>query len=377
MTRSIRIVLLVLLVALLLPSAAFAQAPVVRAVLFYSTSCGHCQYVIEEILPPLFEVHGDQLQMIGIDIGTEEGSALYGAAIDAMSIPEDYRGVPTLIVGDRVLVGSADIPDLFPGLIEEGLAQGGIDWPAIPGLSEVIAEYEATAENPDATPENPQATPGNPQPTAQSIEVPEHEPITVPERVQQDLVGNLLSIVVLIGMVVSLIAVLARWMLPPPVREAPLTSWLVPPLALLGMGVAIYLTIIELSGDPAVCGPVGDCNAVQQSPYAFLFGLIPVGALGIIGCAAIILTWVAAHYLAGRPHDLAVMVLFGLTVIGTGFSIYLTFLEPFVIGATCAWCLSSAVLQTLMLWLALEPARAAFARCQEPARRKKPSRKAV
>ena len=370
MTRSIRIAIAVLLVTLLLPSAAFAQAPVVRAVLFYTPTCSHCRYVIEEVLPPLFEVHGDQLQIIGIDISTEEGSALQSAAVDAMAVPEDYRGVPMLFVGDRVLVGSADIPDVFPGLIEEGLAQGGIDWPAIPGLSEVIAEYEATAEN-------PQATPGNPQPTAQSIEVPEHEPMTVAERVQQDLVGNLLSIVVLIGMVLSLIAVLARWMLRPPVREAPLTSWLVLPLALLGMGVAIYLTIIELSGDPAVCGPVGDCNAVQQSPYAFLFGVIPVGALGVIGCAAIILAWVAAHYLTGRPHDLAVIVLFGLTVIGTGLSIYLTFLEPFVIGATCAWCLTSAVLQTLMLWLTIEPARAAFARCQEPARRQKPSRKSV
>jgi uncharacterized membrane protein len=34
---------------------------------------------------------------------------------------------------------------------------------------------------------------------------------------------------------------------------------------------------------------------------------------------------------------------------GVLFSIYLTFLEPFVIGATCAWCLSSAVIMTLLL----------------------------
>jgi len=40
-----------------------------------------------------------------------------------------------------------------------------------------------------------------------------------------------------------------------------------------------------------------------------------------------------------------------MIVIGVLFSIYLTFLEPFVIGATCAWCLSSAVIMTLLLLL--------------------------
>lgn len=42
------------------------------------------------------------------------------------------------------------------------------------------------------------------------------------------------------------------------------------------------------------------------------------------------------------------------------FSIYLTFLEPFVIGATCAWCLTSAILMTALLWLSITPARRAL-----------------
>jgi uncharacterized membrane protein len=40
-----------------------------------------------------------------------------------------------------------------------------------------------------------------------------------------------------------------------------------------------------------------------------------------------------------------------LAFLGTLFSIYLTFLEPFVIGATCMWCLSSAALMLALLWL--------------------------
>ena len=41
--------------------------------------------------------------------------------------------------------------------------------------------------------------------------------------------------------------------------------------------------------------------------------------------------------------------------IGVLFSIYLTFLEPFVIGATCLWCLSSATIMTLLFLLTLGP----------------------
>jgi uncharacterized membrane protein len=356
MSRSIRIVAVSLLIALLLPSVAFAQAPVVRAVLFYSPSCSHCQHVIQDILPPLFETYGDQLQIVGIDVTVAEGSALYASAVDALGVPEDQRVVPMLFVGDVILVGDAEIPDVFPGLIDHGLAKGGIDWPAIPGLSGVLAESAS-------------ATPvAEPSPA---------EPLTVAERLQQDPVGNTLAIIVLIGMVLSLVAVIARWVLKVPVREVPIASWLVPLLGLVGMGVAVYLTMIELSGDPAVCGPVGDCNAVQQSSYAFLFGVMPVGALGVIGFAAIILAWGATRYLPNRARDLMQIALSALALVGTLFSIYLTFLEPFVIGATCAWCLTSAILQTLLLWLTAGPARAAFDRLQGSAAAQRPSRKPV
>ncbi|MBS3753330.1 MAG: hypothetical protein KGY46_08075 [Anaerolineales bacterium] len=40
-----------------------------------------------------------------------------------------------------------------------------------------------------------------------------------------------------------------------------------------------------------------------------------------------------------------------LTGFGTFFSMYLTFLEPFVIGATCAWCLTSFLIITAQLWI--------------------------
>ena len=51
--------------------------------------------------------------------------------------------------------------------------------------------------------------------------------------------------------------------------------------------------------------------------------------------------------------------LLALVATGTLFSIYLTLLEPFVIGAACPWCLASAILMTLLLWLALRTGRLA------------------
>lgn len=51
--------------------------------------------------------------------------------------------------------------------------------------------------------------------------------------------------------------------------------------------------------------------------------------------------------------SLATLALLGMTLFGTLFSIYLTFLEPFVIGATCAWCLSSAVIITIQMMLSI------------------------
>jgi uncharacterized membrane protein len=42
------------------------------------------------------------------------------------------------------------------------------------------------------------------------------------------------------------------------------------------------------------------------------------------------------------------------------FSIYLTFLEPFVIGASCAWCLTSAIILSALYWLSLPDGKRAL-----------------
>lgn len=133
-------------------------------------------------------------------------------------------------------------------------------------------------------------------------------------------------------------------------------AWATPILALLGLGAAIYLTYVEGSQAQAICGPIGDCNAVQSSQYAKIFGLIPVGLLGALGYIGILIAWLWHRWRKDSLAEIAGLALFGMTAFGVLYSIYLTYLEIFVIHAVCIWCLSSAVIITLLMLLSLGPA---------------------
>ena len=95
---------------------------------------------------------------------------------DKFSIPPENRGVPFLVVADVVLIGSLDIPQQLPGLIETYLAAGGVDWPDIPGLAEAIAQTE------DAQPAAaPAAVTSSPPPTAPAtLDAPTLMPAAAP-----------------------------------------------------------------------------------------------------------------------------------------------------------------------------------------------------
>lgn len=372
------------------------EISVVRAVLFYSHSCPHCRTVINEILPPIFLEYGRQIEIFYADVQSEKGRELYDNAIEYYGIPNDRIGVPTLVVGDVILVGSGEIPDEFPGIIEEGLKNGGIPWPDFPGIgaeiAKAIARLTATAqayatsqaeatETPTSTPTQHSttdasniniqtATPTQIEPAEEIIASPiaptqeeytgisdviSLEPVpqemTLADKFQRDLTGNIIAVFVLVSMIWSIIMVGIRTFSPSPAGK-PWPKWVIPALSVIGLLVAGYLSYVEITLTEAVCGPVGDCNTVQQSEYARLFGVLPIGVLGMAGYVAILASWAVQHYGPKNLRTLASLALLGMALFGTLFSIYLTFLEPFVIGATCAWCLTSAVVITLQLWAA-------------------------
>jgi uncharacterized membrane protein len=117
-------------------------------------------------------------------------------------------------------------------------------------------------------------------------------------------------------------------------------------LAVIGVGVAAYLTIIHYAGINPACTAGQSCVKVQTSQWSKLGG-VPVALLGLIGYIGIM-----AALLAPDREETRLATL-GLTVIGFGFSAYLTYRELFSIHAICEWCASSAVIMTLLLVCAI------------------------
>ena len=111
-------------------------------------------------------------------------------------------------------------------------------------------------------------------------------------------------------------------------------------LALIGLVVAGYLTYIHYEGIKPVCGLGGDCEKVQTSEWADLAG-VPVALLGLLGYAGILVT-----LFIEREEALIAGAL--IAFVGVGFSAYLTYRELFSIDAICPWCVSSAVIMTLL-----------------------------
>ena len=131
--------------------------------------------------------------------------------------------------------------------------------------------------------------------------------------------------------------------------------WAILLSTIAGLAVAGYLTFVESTGTQIVCGPSNGCGDVQNSKYAVLFGILPVGILGLAGYLGILAAWLAWQFGPSAIKKMAMLAIWGMCIFGVLFSAYLTFLEPFVIGATCMWCISSAVLMINTL-LASTPA---------------------
>jgi uncharacterized membrane protein len=119
-------------------------------------------------------------------------------------------------------------------------------------------------------------------------------------------------------------------------------------LALIGVLISGYLVWSEVTNVATICPQTGgfNCDLVQNSIYSRV-GPIPVAVLGLAGYLAILLglmleTRVLLLVERGR------LIMFGLTLIGFLFSLYLTAMEAFVLHAWCVWCVGSAITMTLL-----------------------------
>jgi uncharacterized membrane protein len=129
---------------------------------------------------------------------------------------------------------------------------------------------------------------------------------------------------------------------------------------LLGLLVAGYLWWLHAADLDVPCGGSGDCNKIAASPFSrFPPGAgPPVAAYGALCYLALAGCAFARTLLTGAERDRRLLFLILiLSLAGTLFSLWLTYLELFVIRAVCRWCIAS---QAIILGIFLVSAWEAF-----------------
>lgn len=124
-------------------------------------------------------------------------------------------------------------------------------------------------------------------------------------------------------------------------------DWLFIIFASIGLADSLYLIWIKIANDKVYCLPgLGDCWTVNTSQYSQVLG-IPISVFGAIGFLTILLLALIG-YQNKFIHANQVTLLFGITLAGFLYSIYLTYLELFVINAICPFCVLSAISMTIL-----------------------------
>ncbi len=342
-----QIPLLILLLALCASPVRAQTQPVVHAVMFWMDGCPHCEDVIQNVLPPLHEKYGEQFDLFMIEVkSVEDVDVLYRIAT-SYNFSKKQTGVPFLIIGDQVLVGSDQVREQLSALIDDYLTRGGVDFPTNPLVADLLPTAFLASPASSPTPSLPAAT--------QAVDLAQAE--SAPHSN-----GFTLASIVMVGMITVILYALVSLLAGKLFFHAAWMDNAIPVAAFVGLGVAAYLTYVETQSVQAICGPVGDCNAVQSSSYARIWGILPVGVLGAFGYIAILAAWYSRHLpqKLGWITTYAPIALFGMALFGTIFSVYLTYLELYVIKAVCIWCISSAVIITLLLLLSLQSTLRAF-----------------
>ena len=118
-------------------------------------------------------------------------------------------------------------------------------------------------------------------------------------------------------------------------------------LALAGIFISLYLTLYKIGVIGELSCSIGSCETVNTSKWSSFLGL-PVAAWGLffyIDVFAIALVGTIPRF---ENEPLISLVLAAEAAVGVLFSAWLTYLELGVIHAICIWCVTSAVVVTLI-----------------------------
>jgi uncharacterized membrane protein len=123
-------------------------------------------------------------------------------------------------------------------------------------------------------------------------------------------------------------------------------------LSLAGLFVSAYLYLFKIGKIGTLACGTGSCETVQLSPWSRIAG-VDVALVGVIGYAGLMALSLAAlrPELSSRHWPTHLLILLAAT--GVAFTVYLTYLELFVIHAICRWCVGSGIISVAVLIAAL------------------------
>lgn len=126
-------------------------------------------------------------------------------------------------------------------------------------------------------------------------------------------------------------------------------GWLWAPVIFSALGVLVsgYLSVKRLTGGNLACSRWAQCDVVNNSVYAKIYG-VPVAFIGLAGYLVLLALALAALKASGPTQRKLLTASFVLALGGFAFSVYLTYIELFVLEAICNWCVASATLITLL-----------------------------
>lgn len=117
-------------------------------------------------------------------------------------------------------------------------------------------------------------------------------------------------------------------------------------LVVIGLAVSVYMTIYKYTGNEGMCLGSGDCSTVNASRFSEVSG-IPVAVLGIAGYSAILIVLFYENRNEFFRKN-GTLLVFGMSLTGFLFTLYLVYLELYVIKAICPFCVTSQVAMTII-----------------------------
>jgi len=128
-------------------------------------------------------------------------------------------------------------------------------------------------------------------------------------------------------------------------------------LAVVGICIALYLTLYKFGVIGVLSCSIGSCETVNTSKWSMLLGL-PIAAWGLMAYAALLVLAIVGGAESREESVPIAKMLVALAGFSVLFSAWLTYLELFVIHAICIWCVTSAALWLVIFGVSVADLRA-------------------